>query len=433
MADIFISYKREEQPIAKKLADALQKEGWTVWWDPEVRAGERFDDVIEKALIESKCVVVLWSKLSVNSQNVKDEATYALNRDKLVPVLIEIVDLPFRFERINTGQLIDWDGSDNFPEFQKLIADISSNLGEPPVEEQKRIEIARKAEEERKRSEVKAEVKPDTHDPALVKSFEVPSAQKTITNSIGMKLVLVPAGKFIMGSPQNEPGRKICEKQHEVIISRDFYLQTTPVSQDQWKRVMRDNPSRFKKYGHSCPVDGVSWDMAQQFIDKLNQMEDTFKYRLPTEAEWEYACRAGTTTVYSFGNKEGKIGEYAWYRDNADSQTHPVGNKKPSAWGLYDMHGNIWEWCQDWFGSYPTDMITDPIRLSNPNIIGGGFGLIGAAITLGGMVKKKLMSGRVCRGGSCISDAKFLRSAYRKGDTPIARNHDIGIRVAWNL
>ena len=127
MADIFISYKREEQRTAKKLADALQKKGWTVWWDPEVRAGERFDDVIEKALIESKCVIVLWSKLSVNSQNVKDEATYALNRDKLVPILIEEVDLPFRFERINTGQLIDWDGSDNFPGFQKLIV-LFSNL-----------------------------------------------------------------------------------------------------------------------------------------------------------------------------------------------------------------------------------------------------------------------------------------------------------------
>jgi polar amino acid transport system substrate-binding protein len=153
MSDIFISYKREEQPVARKLADGLQKKGWSVWWDPEVRAGERFDDVIEKALIESKCVVVLWSKLSVNSQNVKDEATYALNRDKLVPIVIEELELPFRFERINTGQLIDWDGSDNFPGFQKLLDDIVSILGEPPAEEEKRKQEQAEREAERKRRE----------------------------------------------------------------------------------------------------------------------------------------------------------------------------------------------------------------------------------------------------------------------------------------
>jgi hypothetical protein len=155
MADIFISYKREESQTAKKLADALQKKGWTVWWDPEIRAGERYDDVIEKALIESKCVIVLWSKLAVNSQNVKDEASYALNRDKLVPVMIEEVDLPFRFERINTSQLIEWDGSNNFSGFQKLIADIVSILGKPQAEKQKRQqeEAERKPEEELPRLE----------------------------------------------------------------------------------------------------------------------------------------------------------------------------------------------------------------------------------------------------------------------------------------
>ncbi len=131
MADIFISYKREEQPLAKKLADALQMKGWSVWWDPEVRAGERFDDVIDKALKECKCVVVLWSKLSVESQNVKDEATYALNHDKLVPISIEEVDLPYRFSRFNTRQLIDWDGSDTSAEFLSLVDDIAKIISAP--------------------------------------------------------------------------------------------------------------------------------------------------------------------------------------------------------------------------------------------------------------------------------------------------------------
>src|SRR5262245_47151435 len=123
MSDIFISYKREDQADARKLADALEREGWTVWWDPKLRAGEHFDDVIEKALKEAKCVVVLWSKLSVNSRYVKDEANYALNRQKLVPIAIEEVEVPFRFEGIHTPRLLNWDGSGNSSNFQQVVED----------------------------------------------------------------------------------------------------------------------------------------------------------------------------------------------------------------------------------------------------------------------------------------------------------------------
>ena len=112
-----------------------------------------------------------------------------------------------------------------------------------------------------------------------------------------------------------------------------------------------DNPSCFK--GDNLPVECVSWDDVQDFIRKLNEREGTDKYRLPSEAEWEYVARAGTTTRYSFGDEESKLGDYAWYRDNSDYQTHPVGQKKPNPWGLYDMHGNVWEWVQDcWHGNY---------------------------------------------------------------------------------
>src|SRR5262249_25242019 len=130
MSDIFVSYKREEQAAARKLADALEKEGWTVWWDPKLRAGERFDDVIEIALKESKCVVVMWSKLSVNSRYVRDEATYALNRNKLVPVAIEEVELPFRFEGLHTPRLVGWNGSKNSMEYRKLVLDIRAIIGD---------------------------------------------------------------------------------------------------------------------------------------------------------------------------------------------------------------------------------------------------------------------------------------------------------------
>jgi hypothetical protein len=131
MSDIFISYKREEQDKARQLANALEKMGWSVWWDPKLRAGEYFDDVIEKALQEARCVIVLWSELSVQSRYVKDEASYALSSAKLVPVAIEGVELPFRFKGVHTPQLIDWDGSEQFPAFQNLIDDISAILGQP--------------------------------------------------------------------------------------------------------------------------------------------------------------------------------------------------------------------------------------------------------------------------------------------------------------
>jgi len=147
---------------------------------------------------------------------------------------------------------------------------------------------------------------------------------------------------------------------HPVEITRPFYLQTTEVSQAQWKRIMGNNPSRFEDCGDDCPVEKVSWNDAQKFIEELNQMEGINKYRLPTEAEWEYACRAKTETAYSFGDEVDKLGEYARYGDNSGGKTKPVGKKKPNAWGLYDMHGNVWEWVQDRYGDYPTGPIPDP-------------------------------------------------------------------------
>jgi len=160
MSDIFISYKREEQQVARRLADALQKKGWSVWWDPKLRVGERFDDAIEEALKDAKSVIVIWSKLSVQSSYVRDEATFALNRNKLVPIQIEEVNLPFRFEGIQSAQLINWDGSDNFPGFQKLIADLKIILGEPSLEVKKADQeaeskpIRKKVEKKEKRKEM---------------------------------------------------------------------------------------------------------------------------------------------------------------------------------------------------------------------------------------------------------------------------------------
>jgi formylglycine-generating enzyme required for sulfatase activity len=199
------------------------------------------------------------------------------------------------------------------------------------------------------------------------------AVERTITNRIGMTLVFIQPGTFTMGSPASESGREEDEKQHEVTLTRGFYLQTPPVTQGQWQAVMGDNPSEFKKCGDDCPVETVSWDDVQAFIKKLNAMDDDRIYRLPTEAEWEYACRGGSTTVFCFGDSDSALDEYAWFGGNSKESTHPVGQKKPNAWGLYDMHGNVWEWCQDWYADYPGKPVRDPV--------GPGKG-----------------SGRVCRG-----------------------------------
>ena len=228
---------------------------------------------------------------------------------------------------------------------------------------------------------------------------------KEITNSIGMKLVLIPAGEFMMGSsespeelakafPGTAPGWFQDEfPQHKVRITKPFYLGVTEVTQDQYERVMRKNPSTFSKTGGGAdqvkeidtsnfPVELVTWDDAVEFCKRLSTKEGQ-TYRLPTEAEWEYVCRAGSTTRYFFGDDPTKLAEYAWFWDKGDKskwQTHPVGRKKPNSWGLYDMHGNVWEWCGDWYGEdfyakSPTDDPAGPTTGSVRVYRGGGWNL----------------------------------------------------------
>jgi formylglycine-generating enzyme required for sulfatase activity len=150
--------------------------------------------------------------------------------------------------------------------------------------------------------------------------------------------------------------------QHQVTISKAFYLQTTEVTQRQWRQVMGGNPSHFQECGEDCPVESVSWNEAQEFIKKLNRMEETDQYRLPTEAEWEYSCRAGSISVWCFGDNEVDLGEYAWYQKNSGGKTHPVGQLSPNAWGLYDMHGNVVEYCLDFYKFYPAGPFTELSR-----------------------------------------------------------------------
>ena len=232
-----------------------------------------------------------------------------------------------------------------------------------------------------------------TLDPTPVKDMELPES----ADSIGMEFKLIPAGTFTMGEGKEA---------HKVTLTKPFKMGVHEVTQDQYEQVMGVNPSDFK--GANNPVEMVSWEEAVEFCRRLSELPAEKAagnvYRLPTEAEWEYACRAGTTTKYSFGDDESELRDHAWCSENSDVQTHRVGSKKPNAWGLYDMHGNVYEWCQDRHGDYPSGSVTDPT---------------GPAVG----------SDRVLRGGGWDTPAEICRSAFRLWALPSNRFSIFGFRV----
>jgi len=241
------------------------------------------------------------------------------------------------------------------------------------------------------------------------------------TNSIGMKFKDIPSGSFVMGTPtpncpkdnpftKNNENKECSDSRwsnsnvnksetpaHRVSLS-SFYLGETEVTQGQWYEIMGNNPAEFQNGNPNMPVENVSWYDAQSFVDALNKKEKTTKYRLPSEEEWEYAARAGTTTKWSFGDSESYLGNYAWYTKTTNNKgTMPVGTKKPNAFGLYDMHGNVWEW-------------TDSCWTSDYN-------------------SGKDCSRKVFRGGGWSYDADSARSAFRFSGTPDYRYCVQGFRL----
>ena len=239
---------------------------------------------------------------------------------------------------------------------------------------------------------------PVARNPTPVADMELPES----ATAIGMEFKLIPAGKFTMGDASGDED----ETPHEVTLTKPFKMGVHEVTQAQYEQVMGVNPSKYK--GADNPVETVSWEDAVEFCRKLSELPAEKAagnvYRLPTEAEWEYACRAGTTTKYSFGDDESELGDYAWYGVNSDQKTHPVGSKKPNAWGLYDMYGNVWEWCQDWYVDYPSGSVTDPSGATSGSV-------------------------RVIRGGSWDYPAEFCRSADRNWNGPSYRSYLYGFRV----
>lgn len=218
--------------------------------------------------------------------------------------------------------------------------------------------------------------------------------------SVKLEMVLIQPGTFKMGSKKNDKDHREDETLHEVTLTKPFYLGKYEVTQEQWEAVMGDNPSFAK--GAKLPANGISWDQCGEFVKKLNA-KTNHVFRLPTEAEWEYACRAGTTTAYSFGDEitpkdfnydESKIGKPV-----------VIGSYKPNAFGLYDMHGNVWEWCEDWHGYYPARPVTDPKGPATGEY-------------------------RIIRSGSFYFSGTMARSATRYGYSPTDKYSFIGFRLA---
>lgn len=223
---------------------------------------------------------------------------------------------------------------------------------------------------------------------------------------LNIKFCWCPPGTFTMGSPDTSPGHLMNERQFEVTLSKGFWMQQTELTQQQYEELMGTNPSFYN--GPPNPVDSPTWNEATEFCRRLSELPPEKKagnvFRLPTEAEWEYACRAGSTSAFCFGDDEEELGDYAWYHKNSARMTHPVGEKKPNAWGLHDMHGNVMEWCRDFFSDYPRSAVTDP---TGP----------------------KSGDRHVLRGGSWFHVPLWARSSHREAYTPSTRYVGLGFRL----
>ncbi len=378
--DFFLSYSSKDKTIVYALADRLKNDGLRVWLDKwEIKPGDSIPLKIQRGLESSSTILVCMSPAYFESYWGWAEHLTQLFEDpinkqgRLIPVLIADCIRPKIIAHLS---YIDWRACSD-EAYDKIYASClekRSKLLSTNINYDEKINIP----------------------------------QTFTSSSTGMEFELIPAGTLLMGSPLGENGRCTDEgPAHVVRIENSFYLGKYPITQKQWEKIMENNPSNFRN--EDLPVESVSWNEVQEFVRELNEKESTEKYRLPSEAEWEYACRAGKHKKYFFGDDESKLNEYSWYRDNSGCQIHPVGQKKPNPFDLYDMYGNVDEWVQDfWHKNY----INSP---DDARAWEDGDSLI-----------------RVCRGGGCNTDASGCRSASRSGRRPTF-NHNMGFRLLKEL
>jgi formylglycine-generating enzyme required for sulfatase activity len=389
MSDIFLSYSQKDEDRVRPIVQQLESLGWSVFWDRNIPPGKTWDEYIEMHLDAARCVVVVWSKDSVRSHWVKTEAEEGRRKDILVPLKIDEVTLSLAFRHIHAADLSGWNNDVSHGQFKACVDAIAALVP-------KRV------------------VPPDDPSPVVTVTPVVPPVAKP---QLPENFVLIKGGQFTMGSPKDEKDRRDDETQHEVKVS-DFAMCRYAVTQEEWRMVTGLNPSSFK--GNNFPVEQVSWDDCQAFIKKLNEKTGGGNYRLPTEAEWEYACRAGMATPFNTG--ENLTTDQANYDGNHPyrnfpkgvyrQKTEPVDSFKPNVFGLYNMHGNVWEWCGDWYGNEYYEECRKKRVLENPQGPGNG-------------------SDRVLRGGSWSFNARRCRSAYRHRDYPGFRFDNVGFRLVF--
>lgn len=398
MSDIFISYASEDRGKAHILAQALEAHGWSVWWDPKIPPGKTYHQVIEEALDNARCVVVLWSKVSSGKTWVITEAAEGNRRGILIPALFEDnVRIPLEFRLIEAARLTDWRGEPSgHAEFDNLMVAIQDLLGKPT-----------KLREAKSASAQAPFIKAEGYEPGTI--FQ----DRLKDRSSGPEMVVIPAGTYQMGDIHGM-GREREKPVHTVHIRNAFALgryQVTFDDYDQYaKLINRELPSHEGWGRGRRPLIRVSWDEAVEYTKWLSSQTDK-RYRLPTEAEWEYAARSGgKDEIWAGTSDENQLAEYAVF---SKKQTEPVGSRNPNGIGLYNMSGNVWEWVEDcWQENYngaPTD---------------------GSAwLEAGGGDNNQ----RVLRGGSWKNAPESVRASHRGWANPDYRNTTVGFRLAQDL
>ncbi len=399
MFDVFLSYNKEERASVTAIAIHLRDvASISPWFDPwEAIPGMSVTDNLMQGLEGSKTCAVFIGKSGEGPWQ-KSEIRKAIDRQKqrhmlrVIPVL-----LPDAPEHLDTSSFlleftwVDFRGKTLHDDhalwcLECGIRGIAPGRGRPTMNAPRREQGAETA-------------------PRRNITIDLP-------DGVTLELIAIPGGTFWMGS-RDGIGEKYEHPRHQVTVA-PFYMGKYPVTQAQWQAVMGKNPSQFK--GADRPVESVSWNDTQEFSKKLNEIVETHgraslpggKFRLPSEAEWEYACRAGTETAYSFGDDPAQLGNYAWFDGNSGKQTHPVGQKQPNGFGLYDMHGNVYEWCEDtWHDNYDGALKDGSAWITGAN-----------------------EDWRVVRGGGYGSSVGNLRCAYR---IRLNRQHDWNGNLGFRL
>ncbi|MEQ9501086.1 MAG: SUMF1/EgtB/PvdO family nonheme iron enzyme [Deltaproteobacteria bacterium] len=388
MADVFLSYARADLEIAQRVVGYLEGVGYSVFLDTRLQAGEYFDEKIEAELETCACVVVLWTERSVKRRWVRVEAREGAEREILVPVSVQGARPPLEFRGIQTLAMDE--ASEGVLEalwgaVSRHVAPLSGAGVEPDAVAQHGAEVPHSA----------GWAFDETTD-GFGRCADVR------IGDVGFRMRWIEAGTFRMGStPEDGDAYDKELPQHVVTLSEGFWIAEAPCEQRLWEAVMGSNPSKFK--GGRRPVEQVSWDDVQAF---LAATPAELGLRLPTEAEWEYAGRAGSTAP-----RYGELDAIAWYRENAGAATHAVKQKQPNAWGLYDMLGNVLEWCVDGADGiagdpYPAGPRADPVAPSGDRPY------------------------RVMRGGSWSGVAWSVRAAFRFAYLRDDRRGGVGFRLA---